>query len=293
MSSLAMGIGTTDSECIPCSDTLALQEWLYLLFMLILLLLIEWYIVDYCVKRRDLPLEVLVLHLSAAAESVLSAIIVVVIMSDSDKWFTITSCRVMRMSDWYTVFYNPRNVSCTQEAVYPLFSMVFMFYGVSLILLLIIRPIIVWKSSDKNSKKTIFLTLYVIPGLAFIHSVFCGVICESRHLSVPSILMTDWSLLSDFLFPYITIIGSVISLAVHMACRLDQRTSALLKNSIRDARNATILLGHWLLHILGVIALTHMKNLVRDLIFLVAVPLPTVFYILTAKYSDPAKIHRS
>lgn len=98
--------------------------------------------------------------------------------------------------------------------------------------------------------------------------------------------------LTDFLYPYIMIIGSVISLAVHMACRLDQRTSVLFKNSIRDARNATILLGHWLLHGLGMIALTHMKSPVRDLLLLVAVPLPTLFYILTSKFSDPAKIHR-
>lgn len=98
---------------------------------------------------------------------------------------------------------------------------------------------------------------------------------------------------ADFLYPYITIIGSVISLAVHMACRLDQRTSALLKNSVRDGRNATILLGHWLLHMLGVIALTHLRNTLRDLLLLTAVPLPTLFYILTSKFSDPAKIHRS
>lgn len=175
MSSLS---GTADSECIPCTDTLSLQDWLYLLFMLILLLLIQWYIVDYCVKRRNLPLEVLVLHLSAAAESLLAAFVVVVIMSDEDKLFTITSCRVVRMSDWYTVFWNPRHVSCTQEAVYPLFSMVFMFYAVSLTLLLLIRPVVVWWTKDKNSKKTIFLSLYVIPGLAFVHSVFCGVICK-------------------------------------------------------------------------------------------------------------------
>ena len=77
-----------------------------------------------------------------------------------------------------------------------------------------------------------------------------------------------------------------------MACRLDQRTSALLRNSLRDSRNATILLGHWLLHALGIVALTHMKNLLRDLLLLAAVPLPTLFYVLTAKYSDPAMIQR-
>jgi hypothetical protein len=171
---------TADSECVPCTDSLALQDWLYLLFMLILLLLIEWYIVDYCVKRRDLPFEVLVLHTSAAAETGIAAVLVLIIMSDSNAWFSIRSCRVHRISDWYTLFYNPRSISCTQEAVYPLFSMVFMFYGMSLILLLVIRPIIVWKCNDKNASKTIFLTLYVIPALAFIHSVLCGVICEYR-----------------------------------------------------------------------------------------------------------------
>ena len=178
MSSISGSSETADSECIPCTDTLALQDWLYLLFMLILLLLIEWYIVDYCVKRRDLPCEVLVLHVSALAETGIAALLVLLIMSDSGTWFSITSCRVNRMSDWYTVFWNPRSISCTQEAVYPLFSMVFMFYGMSLILLLVIRPFVVWKSRDSNSKKTIFLTLYVIPALAFVHSVLCGVICE-------------------------------------------------------------------------------------------------------------------
>ena len=77
-----------------------------------------------------------------------------------------------------------------------------------------------------------------------------------------------------------------------MACRLDQRTSALFANSFKDARNATILAGHWLLHVLGLIALTHMRNTVHDLLLLAYVPVPTAFYILTAKYSDPAKIQR-
>lgn len=168
MSSFSGAAELTDSECIPCSDTLGLQDWLYLLFMLILLLLIEWYIVDYCVKRRDLPNEVLVLHASALTETGIAALVVLLIMSEPEKRFSIITCRVTRMSDWYTVFWNPRSISCTQEAVYPLFSMVFMFYGMSLLLLLVIRPFVVWKNKDHNSKKTIFLTLYVIPGNNFL-----------------------------------------------------------------------------------------------------------------------------
>ena len=147
--------------------------------MVFLLLLIEWYIVDCCVKRRDLPIEVLVLHASAAAEIVISALLVLLIVSDVGRPFSFTThCRVNKIADWYTIFWNPRHVSCTQEAVYPLFSMVFMFYGIALISLLLIRPLVAKKSGDKNAIKTIFLTLYVIPGLAFVHSLLSGVVCE-------------------------------------------------------------------------------------------------------------------
>ena len=169
---------TADSECVLCSDTLTLQDWLYLLFMAILLLLIEWYIVDRCVRRRDLPLEVLALHGSSLLETAAASLLSVVIMSDSDKWFSVSGCRVTRIADWYTVFWNPRHVSCTQEAVYPLFSMVFIFYALSLALLLLLRPLVVLRSRDSNAYKTIYLTLYVIPALAFTHSVFCGVTCK-------------------------------------------------------------------------------------------------------------------
>ena len=236
------------------------------------LLLIQWYIIDYCTKRRNLPKEVLALHFSATVEVSLSSLIVIFLVSDSSSssWFAINSCRVTRVSDWYTVFYNPRSVSCTQEAVYPLFSMIMLLYGISLLFLLFIRPLIVSRISDKKSSKTIYLTLYAIPALTVVHIILCGVIY--------------------YLFPYVTIIASVISLACHFACRLDQRTSTLFLSSFKDVKNVVIILGHWLLHILGIIALTHLKQFWRDIFLLMCVPLPTFFYILTAKYSDPSKI---
>lgn len=249
---------------------MGLQEWLYLFFMTILLIWIEWFIIDYCAKRRNFPINVIVLHASAAFEVISSFLIVLKWMSQESSWFTILSCPATRMSDWYTIFWNPPNLSCTQEAVYPLFSMVLWQYALSLLLLLIVRPIILSKIKDKKAPKTIYLTLYVIPALAFLHILFCGVIF--------------------YLFPYITIVASVISLAVHMACRLDQRTSSLFITSVRDLRNVVIILGHWFLHAIGLVALTHFKNLLRDLLLLLCVPLPTIFYILTARFSDPSKI---
>jgi hypothetical protein len=189
----------------------------------------------------------------------------------SVSWFIISSCRVTRLSDWYTVLYNPRTISCTQEAVYPLFSMIMLLYVIALLMLILIRPFVICRISDNKSPKTIYLTLYAIPALAFIHIVLCGVIY--------------------YLFPYLTIIASIISLATHLSCRLDQRTSALFVNSFKDVKNLVIILGHWLLHVLGIIALTHFKQFWRDILLLLCVPLPTIFYILTSKYSDPSKIN--
>lgn len=240
--------------------------------MTILLLLIEWYIVDYCSKRRNLPKEVIALHTSAGIEVCLASFIVLYIYSDSlSSLLNISSCRASRVSDWYTVLHNPRSLSCTQEAVFPLFSMIMLVYTLSLVMLIMIRPIVVSRISDKKSPKTIYLTLYAIPILGVVHIVLCGVIY--------------------YLFPYLTIIASIVSLASHLSCRLDQRTSALFINSFKDVKNLVIILGHWLLHILGIIALTHLKHFWRDILLLACVPLPTVFYILTAKYSDPTKIN--
>lgn len=311
----------TSSECIECNDTLALQDWLYLLFMACLLLLIEWSIVDHSVKRRGLPFEVMTLHISAATEVTTAAFIVIIIMStisskerlideqvssitssesssssslegspgrkfSSDyeesgfieNLFRIRSCRVIRISDFYPIFFNPRNLSCTQEAVYPLFSMVLMFYAFSLLNLLLLRPIVIaiaattdkvnWKQS--HAIKSIYLTLYLIPSLVLIHILLCGVIY--------------------YLYPYLTIIGSLISLAIHFACRLNQSTRALFKDSIRQIRNLVIILGHWFLHSLGLIALTHFRSPLRDSLLLLCVPFPTLFYILTARFSDPQEI---
>ena len=318
--SLAIPTTIASSECIECNDTLALQDWLYLLFMACLLLLIEWSIVDHSVKRRGLPSEVMTLHISAATEVSTAALIVILIMAtissqdhtydlpyasissnsgspgtvssggkfssnyDSNDYnligslFKIKSCRPLRISDFYPIFFNPRNLSCTQEAVYPLFSMVLMLYAFSLLNLLVLRPIIIiLAASSKNvnwiqshAVKSIYLTLYLIPSLILIHILLCGLIY--------------------YLYPYLTMIGSLISLAIHFACRLDQRTKSLFKESFTQVRNLVIILGHWFLHSLGLIALTHFKNPLRDSLLLLCVPLPTLFYILTARFSDPLVI---
>ena len=66
----------------------------------------------------------IVLHLSALVESVVSALLTLV-LSDPMGSLHIRSCRVQQLSDWYTMLYNPSpnytdTLHCTQEVVYPL-----------------------------------------------------------------------------------------------------------------------------------------------------------------------------
>lgn len=66
----------------------------------------------------------LILHISAFAEVVISAMITI-LMYEPLWSFRIHSCEVTRLADWYTLFHNPtpnyeQKLHCTQEAVYPL-----------------------------------------------------------------------------------------------------------------------------------------------------------------------------
>lgn len=50
-------------------------------------------------------------------------------------------------------------------------------------------------------------------------------------------------------------------------------------------------MGHWIVLAYGIIALTVDKGMPHPFILLTLVPLPTVFYILTSRFTDPNKIH--
>lgn len=68
--------------------------------------------------------RVLLLHISALLESVISAVCSLLVIKPRGS-LTVTSCPVTQLSDWYTLFQNPSPdyvnvIYCTQEAVYPL-----------------------------------------------------------------------------------------------------------------------------------------------------------------------------
>lgn len=171
--------------------------------------------------------EIIFLYLSAILEVAISALLTL-ILSEPMFTFDIHSCGVNSLSDWYTFFFNPspkyeETLICTQERVYPLQTMVLIFYVFCVTFMLVFRPFVNEKIKAKIEKANlaVYYALYAFPLLALIHSLFGGLVY--------------------FAFPYLSIIISCGANAGHFAMKLDQSTKSLLITSVTDVRNIIII----------------------------------------------------
>ncbi|KAG8228607.1 hypothetical protein J437_LFUL009312 [Ladona fulva] len=263
------------SRCRLCNDSPQFYDWMYLSFMALVALVMHWFCIDTAAMRRSFCKEILILHMSALLEISAASVLTLLLVEPRGE-FAIRSCKAEHLSDWYTLFHNPNpnydeTLHCTQEAVFPLYTMVFIFYALSVIIMLLMRPWLAGRFLPKHGKMSIYAALYFFPILALIQAVFGGLIYYS--------------------FPYIVIILSVLSNAAHFAFKLDQTMKSLIKTTFCDVRNVVILLGHWALHAYGIIAITQLQRPVFHASLIALVPLPAAFYILTARFTDPRKLH--
>lgn len=262
------------SLCSPCSLSPSLYDWLYLGFIALFTLLAHWVAIDLAASHRRLSKELLLLHGAALLEVGVSALLTL-LLADPQWELAISSCKVTGLADWYPLLHNPSpnygpSLHCTHETVYPRFSIVFVFYGLCLISMLLLRPFLASKLLPGRGRNSIYAALYFLPILALIHAVLGGVVYYS--------------------YPYITLLCSLVSCASHFAFKLDQTLRSLLLSSLTERRNLVILLGHWCLHAYGILAITELRQLTTHLSLLALVPLPALFYILTARFTDPARI---
>ena len=91
----------------------------------------------------------------------------------------------------------------------------------------------------------------------------------------------------DYAFPILVVILSVISCAYHFALKLNQSISSLIITTVVEPRNVVILVGHWCLHAYGLISITQLTDPTLHSLLIWLVPLPALFYIFTAKFTDP------
>lgn len=261
------------SICTPCNDSPILYDYLYLGFIALFTLVLHWFCI-YSVITRRIQKEI-VIFLSALTETALAAL-VTLLLTEPMGTFYIKSCRVLRLSDWYTLFYNPSlnyetSLACTQEAVYPLYTMAFIFYFLVVVFMLVLRIYVVKRILPNEGRLTIYATLYFVPILAATHAVGSGLIY--------------------YTFPYIAIILTALSNAMHMAFKLKQTIKFLFTSSIWDFKNVIILTIHWLLTGYGVVALAILKGVNVHFAMFLLIPLPTILYIFSANFTDPHKLN--
>ncbi|KAH1007865.1 hypothetical protein HUJ04_005047 [Dendroctonus ponderosae] len=253
--------------CEPCLSSPGLYDWLYFGFVVFIMLILHWFFIDMVSMRRSFSKNVLVLHASAFFEVLISCLLAVLSLSPIGE-FTIYSCHSKSLSDWYTLLHNPTpdygdKVYCTQEAVYPLYTIVFLFYVLSLVSMLLVRPWLCRRYLPRQGKMAIYAAMYFIPILILIHAVIGGLVYYS--------------------FPYLLLVISVISCAAHFAVRMEQNIPALIRSTITQPRNIVIVLGHWCLHAYGIISLTQLDKPLMHGLLLLLVPLPALFYIFTVQ----------
>ncbi|KAI0223190.1 JNK1/MAPK8-associated membrane protein [Lamellibrachia satsuma] len=264
-----------DSVCHTCTSSPNLYDSLYLGFMAMSAPTLHWFFIDFTNKRKSCNL--LILHASSLVESAIAAICTLLVVTPIGS-LLVTSCKVKALSDWYTMFYNPspdyvHTINCTQEAVYPLYTMVLIYYAFGIVAMMLFRPLLAAKFVPRRGTKSIYAALYMFPILAVVHATCAGLIY--------------------YAFPYIVLVISLVTSALHFALFTDQGALYLLRENFLNARNLTIVVCHWALHAYGIIAITQLQIPSFHAPMLCLVPFPAVFYLLTVRFTDPDNLDKA
>ncbi|XP_069117426.1 JNK1/MAPK8-associated membrane protein-like [Argopecten irradians] len=260
----------SNTICQQCEDSPKFYDWLYLGYMALLSLVFHWFFIDFTNKRKR---TLIILHVSALLECILAATLTLFLVDPVGSIF-IRSCTVRELSDWYTMLYNPSpnyttTLHCTQEIVYPLYTISMIYYAFCLVLMMLVRPFVSYKFVQSRGTKSIYAALYFLPILIVLQAVFGGLLY--------------------YAFPYIIIVLSVITNAVFLSSISEQKLKPLVKEAFLNVRNLTILAGHWFLHAYGIIAMTQLNDPKYYGPLIALVPFPVMFYILTVKFTDPER----
>ncbi|XP_061162438.1 JNK1/MAPK8-associated membrane protein-like isoform X2 [Saccostrea echinata] len=262
-----------ESICLACDSEPTFYDWMYLAFMALLSLVLHWFFIDHT-NRKKTTKSLISLHISALLESVIAAILTLLLVEPYGS-LTIRSCPVSKLSDWYSMLLNPqpnytKTLYCTQEIVYPLYTIVMIYYAFSLLLMMLARPMISYKFTEKKGTKSIYAALYFHPVLIILQAMLSGLLYYS--------------------FSYLVIAASLITGVIHLSgCDLSSYSS-VTKDIFLNGRNLTILVGHWFLHAFGIISLTQLTQLEIHLPILALVPFPTIFFIFTIQFSHPSHL---
>ncbi|XP_039249744.2 JNK1/MAPK8-associated membrane protein-like [Styela clava] len=252
--------------CIQCDKPPDIYDWLYLGFMAVLPCMLHWIYI----LRNQKSLKLMVAQILLSIFECVCACLLSLISSEPKGDLQLVSCGVNQLSDWYTMFYNPQieytqTIHCSQEAVYPLMTIVCIYYAYTLILMLLFRPFILsFIAAAKEWSGPLYAALYFHPILVVIHAFIGGLIYYS--------------------FPYITLLVSLVAIATYFVWTNVTTLSSSLRHKVK---NMLIILWHMSLLTFGIIAISN-----ENYYFVVLAPFPLIFYFLTLQFTDPENIDK-
>ncbi|KRZ14793.1 RNA-binding protein 25, partial [Trichinella pseudospiralis] len=228
-------------------------------------------------KAKDVRNVVLPQIAAAFVECIFPAILSLLIVEPKGS-LNFYTCGVQKLQDWYPVFYNPvidytKTVHCTQEAVYPLYFLPFVYYLFSLLSLSIVHPIVIcaFKLKKEGASGAIYAALYFYPVLIILHSVLCGLIY--------------------YAFPYIILFAAICLNAMHLALYETQTPICILNDMWRKKQNLAVLCVLIYLYLYGILSISRFSSYwVYNVMFLF-IPAPSIFYVLTVKFTHPHRLN--
>ncbi len=300
--------------CETCSEDPTLYDWLYLSSMLVILFFCHVVVIDWTLRKKfTLHLQSLkddgnketnkkqccliillskifspktkfhcaVILFSCVAVELSLSVMATLLITHPFGQMSFKTCGSSSIADWYPIFFNAKinfttTLYCTQEVVYPLYSIVLLFFCCDLLLVLLIRPVVTWNmAACRGVDMASYIALYFIPLLVFIHAIGAGILYYS--------------------FPYLFLILSVVSVAFNLCIEYSRCSSSILKMCAPPPpRLVAMVILHWGLHIFAIISVARNESLAHIGKLIILTPLPTLFFFFTVRFTDPAHIlHRN
>lgn len=176
------------SICEPCDSPATARDYLYLVFICLVTLFLRITVTTVTNWSKLKSFWMLPLYIVPVVE-VLLAVIFTLLSLSPQGFISINACTVNNIGDFYPIFFNPKSdyvheIHCTYEVVYPLYSMVFIFFGFhfALHLPLLITVLSVcylsWSKYRKEfwSARTEYVWLIIFPIILLLYSVTAGII---------------------------------------------------------------------------------------------------------------------
>ncbi|VDN52751.1 unnamed protein product [Dracunculus medinensis] len=269
--------------CTACEEPLLLYDWLYLTFIAVIPLLMHNFFIYFYSKYSNRLYQVSQ-YLCCFAECFISAVVSVLIMPPQGS-FKLYGCSKTHLREWYPIFYNPvinhsHALRCTNEIVFPLYSLPFIYFAMVLVSLLILRSCLYLTllRGTRVSSRPYYAALYAIPLISLCHSLLAGILY--------------------FIFPYVALLFSLGLNALHMALELNKTIRRMCLEMITKPHNISILIVHMALFGFSLFSLLSSRPISTDMVsiavtVIILVPLPSIFYIFTVGITFPVYVHSS